>query len=72
MSREFTTLPGNGLRPEPFTIHVPDEKLDELRQILRLTKVGPPTYEGSHEDRKWGITTQWLREAREEWIKFDW
>ncbi|KZP29746.1 epoxide hydrolase [Athelia psychrophila] len=70
----FTQLPANAtLSLKPFKVDIPDATLDELRTLLKYAKLAPETYEGSFEDRKYGVTNRWIREARDVWAtKFDW
>lgn len=73
MSSAFRKLPKAALeKPRDFTVSIPKEKIVELRQLLQLSRIAPVTYEGSHENRQWGITTKWLKEAKEKWMSFDW
>ncbi|KII87364.1 hypothetical protein PLICRDRAFT_112525 [Plicaturopsis crispa FD-325 SS-3] len=65
--------PTRTLQPTPFKLAVPESKLDELKTLLKLTKVAGPTYEGSQHDRKYGVTTEWVQNAKDVWeSKFDW
>ncbi|KAL1845396.1 hypothetical protein VTK73DRAFT_588 [Phialemonium thermophilum] len=62
-------------RPEPFTLHVPEPELDDFRQLLRLSKIAPETWENSerHGDANLGLTREWLVQARDAWLDdFDW
>jgi microsomal epoxide hydrolase len=74
MSVPFTNLPAKAtLCPAPFTVSIPQAKLDELRTLLSLSNLAPDTYEGSQDDRKYGVTNKWIREAKRVWEKeFDW
>jgi microsomal epoxide hydrolase len=74
MSVPFTNLPAKAtLRPARFDVSIPQAKLDELQTLLNHSKLAPDTYEGSHEDRKYGLTNKWIREAKSVWEKqFDW
>lgn len=73
MSLQFATIPaGAKVQPKPFTISVPEEQINELQTLVKLAKTAPPTFEGSHDDGKYGVSTKWLLEAKEEWKKFDW
>jgi microsomal epoxide hydrolase len=74
MSAAFTNLPRSAtIQPTPFKVSIPQATLDELKTLVKLSKVAPPTYEGSQEDRKYGVTNKWVREAKETWEKdFDW
>lgn len=70
----FAQLPSNAtLSPKPFTAAIPDSTLDELRTLVKYAKLAPDTYEGSFEDRRFGITDRWIREAKGAWANtFDW
>lgn len=69
---EYSTLPAsNTLKISDFNVAVPAQKLQDLRDILRLSKLGPQTYENSGE--AFGVSYQWMSNAKEYWAKtFDW
>lgn len=58
-----------------FEANIPEEKLNELKQLIKLSPIGPVVYEndeGNH-DRGFGMTRKWLVDAKEQWLnKFDW
>lgn len=58
------------LKLSPFTINIPEETLQEFKTLLKLSKLPPPTYEGTKEE--FGVTREWMAHAKEEWEKFDW
>lgn len=59
--------------PKPFTAHVPDDTLSEFKQLVKLSKIGPAVYENQQQDRRFGITRDWLVDAKEYWeTTFDW
>jgi len=69
----MSSLPPNAtISAKPYSIDVPQAKLDELQQLLKLSKLPPPTYEGRH--RRFGVTSAWMKEAKERWEGggFDW
>lgn len=74
----FDSFPRSAsLKPEPFNAHVTDLELEGLRLLLRVSPIGPETYENRVTDVKdftsWGITRKWLEEAKETWINnYDW
>lgn len=69
----FARLPATAkVQPTAFKASVPERKLDELQQLLKLSKVGKPTYENTQQDGKYGITSEWLTKAKNQWEKFDW
>ncbi|KAJ4333678.1 hypothetical protein N0V87_007434 [Didymella glomerata] len=53
---------------KPFTLNIPDQDIDEWRQLLKLSKLAPETWEGSHEDGRYGVTHKWLRETKDYWL----
>lgn len=75
----YDTLP-QGIKAEPkrHKIAVAEERLQELKQLLRFSRVGPPTYENLHADPvhcklgQYGISRDWLINAKKEWETFDW
>lgn len=72
----FSDLPtGASASIKPFKISTPQETLDELNTLVKLSKIAPLTYESKHADAKkdkFGISHEWLTNAREEWLKMDW
>ncbi|KAL2865843.1 epoxide hydrolase family protein [Aspergillus lucknowensis] len=74
MSAPFTKFPSTAkITPCPFRIAIPDEQLSELKTLIKLSKVGPQTYENLQQDRRFGVTHEWISARREEWLnKFDW
>ena len=58
---------------KPFTLNVPIEAIEDWRQLLKLSKLAPETWEGSQEDRRYGVTRKWLAETKEYWLNtYDW
>ncbi len=56
---------------KPYSIDVPQRNLDELQQLLKLSKLPPATYEGQH--RKFGVRNAWMKEAKAQWENgYDW
>lgn len=74
----FNTLPETAtLNPKPFKAHVSDQALDDFKQLLKLSKIGPKTYENSIADVKdftsFGISRDWLAQTKDYWeTKYDW
>ncbi|WVQ72163.1 hypothetical protein IAR50_001708 [Cryptococcus sp. DSM 104548] len=68
----FPTTPT--LPVEPFRVAVPDADIDDLKTLLRLSRIPRKTYESVNADRenKFGMTTARLTELRDAWAKFDW
>lgn len=53
---------------KPFTLNISDQDIDDWRQLLKLSKLAPETWEGSQEDRRYGVTRKWLAETKEYWL----
>ncbi|KAH6643082.1 epoxide hydrolase-like protein [Boeremia exigua] len=53
---------------KPFTLNIPDEDIEDWRQLLRLSKLAPETWESSQEDRRYGVTRKWLAETKDYWL----
>lgn len=53
---------------EPFTLHVPDAELDDLRARLRATRLLPDQPGAPHV----GMTSEYLAELVASWIDLDW
>ena len=65
--------PGASPKVEKFTVHVPDEDLSAFKELLRLSKLGPKTYENLQSDGRFGVTYEWMQQAKDYWEKkFDW
>lgn len=71
---DYSTLPsGTTLSPKPFKAHVPEEKLQLLKDLVKLSPIAAPTFENTNAGRRYGMTREWLAKAKEEWsTKFDW
>lgn len=58
---------------EKFDVHISDEKLEQFKQLIRLTPIGPVTYENQLRDRKYGVSRDWLSNAKKTLeATFDW
>lgn len=61
------------LKPKEFHVDIPQQQLDEFKQLLKLSKIGPKTYENQKTDRSFGTTRDWLSNAKTFWEeKYDW
>ncbi|KAK4941312.1 hypothetical protein LTR10_018722 [Elasticomyces elasticus] len=72
--QNYGTLPPNASGSfYPFTVNTPQSELDELKTLLRLSRLGSPTYENSLPDRRLGLSFNWLQNAVRYWSEqFDW
>ncbi|KAL9060966.1 MAG: hypothetical protein Q9162_000410 [Coniocarpon cinnabarinum] len=73
-SSDFSVVPASAsLRINTFSASVPDSDLTDFKQLLRLSKIGPKTYENQQRDRRFGIMRDWLEEAKQHWEHaYDW
>ncbi|KAL6920604.1 hypothetical protein ACHAP8_007378 [Fusarium lateritium] len=73
MADSYAQVPSGALvQPRPFKVTIDDEKVDELKLLIKLGKIAPPTYESTQKEKNFGITHQWLTDAKAAWMKFDW
>ena len=73
MAAEYASVPASSRStPTPFHVSIPEEQLSEFKQLLKLSKLGPKTYENQQTDRRFGITYEWLSHAKQEWENWDW
>lgn len=74
----FDSIPSNAsLNFEPFKAHVSDEELQDFKDSLKYSRIGPKTYENQISDVKdfnsLGITRDWLSSTVDTWRnKYDW
>ena len=71
---DYSKLPSKvKVQPSPFKANVSEEKLSELKQLIKLSPIGPAVYENQQQDRKHGMTRDWLSKAKDHWATaFDW
>jgi microsomal epoxide hydrolase len=75
----FDTLPSKAtLKPTPFKVNVSDKDLEECLQLVRLSKIGPVTWENQTTNPKsltsFGVKRDWLADLKEQWGNgsYDW
>lgn len=58
---------------KPFTIDISEVDLHETYNALKYSRLGPLTFESSHNDSNYGISYEWLSAAKLAWQNdFDW
>jgi microsomal epoxide hydrolase len=73
MTSNFTSLPvAARSKPALFHVSIPQDQLEELHQLLKLSKIGPKTFETEQRDGRFGVTRDWLIQAKAQWENFDW
>ncbi|QIW94941.1 hypothetical protein AMS68_000459 [Peltaster fructicola] len=70
----YGKIPSNAsLKPKPFKAHVNEQKLQHLKDLVRLSPVGPATFENTACGRRYGMERDWLINAKKVWeSSFDW
>ena len=71
----YDKVPSNAsLKPAKFVAHTPDQQLSDFKTLLRLSPIGPETYENTtRSDGQYGISRKWLIETKDYWLnKYDW
>jgi len=71
----YDTIPSNAsLKPESFNVNFPHEDVEQFYQLLKLSKLGPRTFENSHDEvQPSGLPYKWFTEAKIHWeSKYDW
>jgi pimeloyl-ACP methyl ester carboxylesterase len=59
------------MHTSPFTVNIPQQRLDELKSQLSIARLPPAFYEGTQP--KFGVTSEWVRDALKEWKEnYDW
>ncbi|KAK5248969.1 hypothetical protein LTS06_006035 [Exophiala xenobiotica] len=71
---DFGNLPQDATDDfRPFVVDTPQTDIDALKTLLRLSRVGPKTYENSLPDGRLGLQLEWLQQAVKQWSgNFDW
>ncbi len=72
---DYSKLPTTGvtLDVKPFKAHVSEAKLQHFKQLLELSPVAPSVYENTSVGRTYGVTREWLENAKAVWLRdFDW
>lgn len=57
---------------EPFTFDVPDQDVAHFKQLLKLSKLAPEAWYNSQEGGVYCVSRQWLKDAKDAWLEFDW
>ena len=72
--KEYAEIPSAAtLRPVPFEVKIDDDKLHELKLLIKHSKVAPDTYENTQEDGRFGVSNKWITDAKDHWENsFDW
>lgn len=81
---DYDKIPASAkLQPKPFKANVDDQKLQHMKELLKLSPIGVAVYENSSKnqgdnlmsttERKHGMRRDWLSNAKDHWLSnFDW
>jgi microsomal epoxide hydrolase len=73
MAALYTQIPAKALKkPEPFKIEIPENEVQEFKELLKLSRIPQPTYETLQEDGRYGVSHKWMVDAKRVWEGFDW
>ena len=69
----FSTLPNVADSAiQPFTIETSQEILDELKVLIKSSRIAVPTFENSLKDGRYGVDREWMQTIKDKWSIFDW
>lgn len=70
----YDQLPTNvSLEIAKFLVALPEEDLQDLKNLVRSAKLGPKTYENMRSDGNFGLTYEWMSNAKAHWEnQFNW
>lgn len=74
MALQYAQIPATApKKPSPFKASIPQEQLDDLNTLLKLSKIPSPTFESLQEDRRFGVSHSWVTNAKKHWIdEYSW
>jgi microsomal epoxide hydrolase len=75
--KPFSAVPtGAQQQPTPFELHIEEEKLQQLKTLLKLSPIAKETYENKQDEGshgQLGVSRKWIVDAKKEWENvFDW
>jgi microsomal epoxide hydrolase len=71
---DYSKIPQNAsLQLTSCAVTIPDEELEDFKDLLRLSRLGPKTYENLQLDGRFGVSYEWMSAAKSYWEReFDW
>ena len=68
-TKPYDTVPKAAvLKPEKFTLKVPQQEVDHFYQLLKLSPLAPKTYENTRTDTNlFGVSHEWMSNAKKHW-----
>lgn len=71
----YSTIPNTStIQAKPYKIHVSDDELSDFKQLLKLARLAPLTFENNQSDpNKFGVTHEWMSSTKKHWeTNYDW
>ena len=69
----FSSLPsGTHGAVRPFTVETPQAVLDEMKSLVKLSKIASATFENAQKVGNWGLDREWILNIKDKWVEFDW
>lgn len=70
----YDTIPTTAtLQLEKFELHVSEQDLKDFKDLVRLSKLAPETYENTRSDGRYGVTHEWISQGKKYWeTQYDW
>jgi microsomal epoxide hydrolase len=74
MTDSYSNLPSSpSIEVKPIEVSIPQKDIDDLRTILKCTRIPGKTFENSRtHPEDYGVSREWFIEARGKWLDFDW
>lgn len=78
MTTTFDRIPSSALlEPTRFTVDIPQQSIEDLSTLLKLSPLARPNFESAQEESqfgsKFGVSHAWMDKALKEWKEnFDW
>jgi len=61
------------LKVRDFKVSIPNQDLEDFKNLLKLSKIGPQTFENSSGDESYGLSRSWVSQAKDRWLNgYDW
>ena len=71
----YSTLPHDpsGITVSDFKVRYSDEEVKDFKDLLKLSRLAPKTWESLQTDRRYGVTYDWMERVKKEWAEdYDW
>ena len=73
-STTFASFPHDPTIPvRPFTVQTKASELDDLRQLISVSRIASPIFENTQTSQYFGLTREWIIHTRDYWLnQFNW